>query len=296
MSGSRILIVEDELLVASDLKETLHARGHTVVGMARTAEEAVECAAREKPDLILMDVRLAGIRDGVSAALEIKARFQASVLFLTAFSDAKTLERAKPVEPLAYITKPFKRDDLIRAVELALYRVEMERERSEAARTILFFATHDPLTGLLNRAEFLTRMTIATSNKASAGPNGALIFYDLADFKLINDSKGHAAGDIILSETGNRMNAVLTDNECACRWGGDEFLLFIKNYARESSVEESAREMADVISQPNRAGIEVQVDYGIVCGVSTFPSITLAIEAADRRMYEAKRRRMAPDR
>lgn len=289
--GSKILIVEDELVVANDLKESLSHLGHTVVGIATTADDAVRRAAAEKPDLILMDIRLAGNRDGVSAALELRARFQASVIFLTAYADSQTIERAKPVEPLAYITKPFKSQDLISAVELALYRVSMENERNEAARTILFYATHDALTGLLNRNEFLTRLTLAVPRNETGEKYGALVFYDLTDFKRINDAEGHGIGDTVLWETGRRINAALTNNEYACRWGGDEFLLFIKNCPGDRYAEERAKNIAEAIHERHQSGVELDVDFGWVFGLNQFPNIAAAINEADKRLYAAKRER-----
>jgi CheY-like chemotaxis protein len=103
----RILIVEDELFVALDLHAMLEANGHDIVGIAVAAEEAVALAARELPDLVLMDIRLAGARDGVEAAREIRDRFDIPSLFVTATTDQQTRQRAATTRPLGFLEKPF---------------------------------------------------------------------------------------------------------------------------------------------------------------------------------------------
>ena len=103
----RILIVEDELFVAMDIELVVLRAGHHVVGFAGTAEGAVALAQQTEPDLVLMDIRLAGTRDGVDAALEIRERFDIPSLIISAYTDAPTRERAMPARPLGFITKPF---------------------------------------------------------------------------------------------------------------------------------------------------------------------------------------------
>jgi DNA-binding NarL/FixJ family response regulator len=103
----RILIVEDELFVAMDIESVVLRAGHQVVGFAGTAEGAIALAQETGPDLVLMDIRLAGARDGVDAAIEIRERFDIPSLMISAYTDALTRERAMPARPLGFITKPF---------------------------------------------------------------------------------------------------------------------------------------------------------------------------------------------
>jgi CheY-like chemotaxis protein len=102
----KVLIVEDEFFIALDVQAHVEALGHTVVGMAVSADEAVTMVDREKPDVVLMDIRLVGPRDGIDAAVEIRDRFGVQSIFVTANTDPATLQRAQAIEPLGVLNKP----------------------------------------------------------------------------------------------------------------------------------------------------------------------------------------------
>jgi DNA-binding NtrC family response regulator len=123
----RILIVEDEEIVALDIQCQLQRLGYRVSGTARSGDDACRKAARVQPDLVLMDICIEGGVDGVEAARQIRQNARVPVVFLTAYSDAKTLQRARTVEPYGYIIKPFDQRDLQTAIEIALYKGEVDR-------------------------------------------------------------------------------------------------------------------------------------------------------------------------
>jgi two-component system cell cycle sensor histidine kinase/response regulator CckA len=134
----KVLIVEDEGLIAHDISSRLQALGHQVVGMASTARGAIELAP--SAEIVLMDIHIDGPRDGIEAAAEIRERFRIPVVFLTAYADRGTLDRAKIAEPFAYIVKPLSHATLNTSIEIALYKHRMERmleEREAWLRTIL---------------------------------------------------------------------------------------------------------------------------------------------------------------
>jgi len=106
MSHLKILIVEDEFFIALDTEDQAKALGHTVVGRAVSADEAVRIADKEKPDVVLMDIRLVGARDGISAAEEIRSRFGIRSIFVTANTDPTTLSQAQEVDPIGMLEKP----------------------------------------------------------------------------------------------------------------------------------------------------------------------------------------------
>ncbi len=118
--GRRILIVEDELFVAMDIESVVQKAEHRVVGFAGTADRAVELADELRPDLVLMDIRLRGERDGIDAAIEIRERFDIPSLIISAHSDAWARERAAPARVLGFIPKPFDRVLLEAALNGAL--------------------------------------------------------------------------------------------------------------------------------------------------------------------------------
>jgi DNA-binding NarL/FixJ family response regulator len=103
----RVLIVEDDFLVAAELEYWLATAGFQVIGPAATAEDAIALAAEEKPDLAIMDIRLAGPRDGVEAAIHIYEHFGVRSMFATAHSDGATLARGQAANPLGWVAKPY---------------------------------------------------------------------------------------------------------------------------------------------------------------------------------------------
>jgi PAS domain S-box-containing protein len=136
MSTLSILIVEDEAIVAADLAGKIRQLGYDVVGPTATGEEAVELALRLRPELVLMDIRLAGAMDGITAAEQIHRECKLPVLFLTAHSDTGTVERARQAEAFGYVLKPFDERDLRIQIEMALYKHAAE-ERLAGINRIL---------------------------------------------------------------------------------------------------------------------------------------------------------------
>ncbi len=127
----RILVVEDERIVARSLRIQLTALGYDVVGNVASGEEAIQQSGDLRPHLVLMDIRLEGSIDGVEAAATIRRRFQLPVIYLTAFSTKEILERAKVTQPFGYVLKPFVDRELHVVIELALHRHRMERQQQE---------------------------------------------------------------------------------------------------------------------------------------------------------------------
>lgn len=107
MNPQRILVVEDERLVARDIAMQLQELGFEALGPVSTGEEALEMAARERPDLVLMDIHLASAMDGIAAAQTLRAQWGIPCIFLSAFGNAEQLARAKLAEPVGYLEKPF---------------------------------------------------------------------------------------------------------------------------------------------------------------------------------------------
>jgi len=129
---SRILVVDDETVIAIELEKMLSAMGHEVVGRASSGEDAVELARCFKPDLILMDVTMPGKMDGIAAAETIKQKLGISVIFLTAYAQDDVIQRAKLAEPLGYILKPFQEDQIRAAVDVAVHKSYMESQLRES--------------------------------------------------------------------------------------------------------------------------------------------------------------------
>ena len=130
----RILIVEDEAIIAGDLQGRLGTLGYEVAGVADSGPEAVRLAQEAKPHLVLMDVVLKGSMDGIDTAGEIRTSCNLPVIFLTAYSNIKTLSRAKVAEPCAYILKPYTERELQLCIEGALYKHQADAKFNKLAR------------------------------------------------------------------------------------------------------------------------------------------------------------------
>src|SRR5438477_4787101 len=127
MDKARILVVEDESLLAEDIQERLKNLGYEASALAFSGEEALAQAASAQPDLVLMDIRLKGEMDGIETARVLRERFSLPVIYLTGEADDATLERAKATEPLGYLLKPIEEKRLYSTIEIALYKHKMER-------------------------------------------------------------------------------------------------------------------------------------------------------------------------
>ena len=128
MKQATILVVEDEAIVAADIGSRLEALGYTVAGTAGSGEQAIALAEKQRPSLVLMDIQLQGSMDGITAARTIHDRFRLPIVFLTAYAEDTTLQRAKLAEPFGYILKPFEDRELKTILEMALYKHRADEE------------------------------------------------------------------------------------------------------------------------------------------------------------------------
>ncbi len=127
----RILIVEDEMIIAADLSMQLTDIGYEVIGIQTKAEDAINTLSINKPDLVLMDINLAGTMDGIEAAKHILENFQIPVIFITSNTDDASFQRALEAKPYAFVTKPFQIDKLARNLKIALGHLERQNSQVE---------------------------------------------------------------------------------------------------------------------------------------------------------------------
>lgn len=132
MPNPQIMIVEDERIIAEYIQSSLKTLGYIVGDIASSGEEAIEKAGNIRPDLVLMDIKIRGEMDGIEVAGELRSKFDIPVVYLTAYSDVELLNRAKKTEPLGYVIKPFGESELQTAIEIALYKNEMEKKLKES--------------------------------------------------------------------------------------------------------------------------------------------------------------------
>lgn len=414
MARTRILVVEDESIVALDIQQRLQRMGYQVVGVAATGEAAIRQAEQARPDLVLMDIKLRGEMDGIEAADTIRNRFHLPVIFLTAFADDTTLQRAAVTEAFGYILKPFEERELAINIEIALYKHEMERKlreseerymlaaqaandglwdwdlqtdsiyfssrwkamlgyedhevgnspsdwldkvhpddleqlqvalaahlrgltehlekeyrmlhrdgtyrwvltrgllvrnpegvayrvvgsqtdidaRKKAEEQLLHDAVHDALTGLPNRTLFLDRLSqVLERANRSAEYTFAVLFLDLDQFKVINDSLGHNAGDELLVAIGQLFRRSLRSTDTVARLGGDEFVILLDDLHDPNEAVRVAMRIQDALKAPFQ--VQGQFAYtsasiGIVSSVHGYERTMDILRDADIAMYQAK--------
>jgi two-component system cell cycle sensor histidine kinase/response regulator CckA len=179
--GRRILIVEDERIIAKDLQRSLLQLGYDVAPPVATAEAAIQAASEACPDLVLMDIHIGGTQDGIETAQILRSRFDTPVVYLTAFADPETVARAALTEPLGYLVKPVKPDELRAAVEIALHKHQMERRLRERERW------------------FSITLTSIGDAVISTDPQGAVTFMNRAAEALTGRRAEYARGQPLAS-------------------------------------------------------------------------------------------------
>jgi diguanylate cyclase (GGDEF)-like protein/PAS domain S-box-containing protein len=415
MAKARILVVEDEVIVAHDLQSTLARLGYEVPAPVASGEAALACLEDVRPDLVLMDIHLAGEMDGIATAERVRERTDVPIVYLTAHSDEATFRRANITEPYAYILKPFEERELTIAIDIALYRHAVEGklrqverwlastlqsmgdaviaadaegrvtfvnevaealtgwERSAALgrrldevlslvdgetrapvadlvrrvvgeETVIEIgdcllvardgrerpvddsaapiraaagdvigvvvvvrdvgarkqvearlhhaATHDPLTGLPNRALLLDRLTrVFEYSKRHPEHGFAVLLLDLDRFKAINDGLGHLSGDRVLTAVARRLETELRAPDTVARFGGDEFVLLLDGIPNVREALLVAERVQKSLEAPIDVGdheVSAPASIGIVLSGPGYAKPDEILRDADAALYRAK--------
>lgn len=177
---TKILIVEDEAIVAKDIYVCLEKIGYEVLASFSKGEKALMYLEENTPDLVLMDIMLAGNISGIDASARIKKDYDIPVVFLTAYADEKTIERAKITEPYGYVIKPFKEIDLRTSIEMALYKFKKEKEKFAGVESSTF--KNSPIS-----SEYIY---VKSNSKLVKVQNSNIIFVEaLKDYVIIHTEK-----------------------------------------------------------------------------------------------------------
>src|ERR1043165_5775437 len=306
----RLLIVEDECVVAFDLRVILEELGYAVIGTAASSDEALRIADEQCPDLVLMDINIEGEVDGIQAASLLRAHHHVPLVYLTANFDSATLGRALASEPAGYVVKPYNEHSLRTTIEVALRRHEAdqalarshERERAQSdqkysdmrsiARRLRREATRDPLTGLHNRRHLQHTMKREIGFAQREGHSVGFILIDLDRFKQLNDSFGHVVGDAALRAVADLVRARIRIYDVACRFGGEEIVVVVPgaSTAGAAALAEDLRTAIDTIRIPCDGGevARFTASFGVACFPEHGWDTATALRAADRALYRAK--------
>jgi PAS domain S-box-containing protein len=212
MSKIKLLIVEDESIVAMDIKHRAESLGYEVTAITPSGEDAIELVKKNQVDLVLMDIVLKGEMDGIEAAQKIHDGFDIPVLYLTAYSDEETLKRAKITEPFGYIIKPFEDRELHSAVEIAIYKNEMERKLKESEKWLstTLESIGDAVIATDKKGDIIFMNPVA--RKVTGWSQKEAIGKSLKDvFQLINEDNGLPLEDPVTKILQKNMIIELSD-------------------------------------------------------------------------------------
>jgi diguanylate cyclase (GGDEF)-like protein len=284
MNNISILIVEDELLIANSLSRTLKRLGYSVAGIVSSGESAIQVAAQQQPDLILMDIVIKGEINGIEAAKQIQNSYRIPIVFLTAYADNNTVTQAKEHGGYGFIVKPYQAEQLNATIQMAIGQHQTTTETWRQATT-------DPLTGVSNRRYFMELAVKEFERSRRYNQNFAVLMIDIDHFKQINDQYGHAFGDDVIKAVAQAVLHALRKTDSLGRIGGEEFAALLPQSDTEAALATAQRIVAHISSVPLQIrgySISISVSVGVTMHLLEDANVALTLERADRALYQAK--------
>lgn len=296
-NGQIVLIVDDSLLICEQIKASLKEED-LFITEAHTGEEAEAMVKQYQPDLILLDVVLPDM-DGYTLFDRLKAidQNEASILFLTSKDKDEDVVKGFSKGACDYIKKPFVRGELLSRVrthlQLKQQKDELNRQNRELRSNmekLNYMAFRDGLTGLYNRRYVVGDLMEDIKDHNREQTQNVLILADIDDFKKINDTYGHDAGDMALVCIANILEGRCRKHRVV-RWGGEEFLIILFDVSREEAfrISEGIREE---VEQFPFFYDNVQFRCSLTLGLHTYreqEGIEESISCADKALYRGKR-------
>jgi diguanylate cyclase (GGDEF)-like protein len=289
----KILAAEDNPIFQSVLRSMLTKWGYDVV-IGRDGEEAFAILqSHETPRLAILDWMMPGI-DGVEVCRRVRAAGKEPyiyILLLTARTDSQDLVEALEAGADDYLTKPFNTLELRARLRAGRRIVELHEELLVAREALRVQATHDSLTGLLNRAAILEVLQTELARASRDRQPVSVLMVDLDHFKKINDHLGHLAGDIVLREAARRMASAVRRYDSIGRYGGEEFLVILPGCTMEGAMAQAERLRVAVGGEPidmGRQSVPVTCSLGCASCVDAACTSDSLVREADGALYGAK--------
>jgi diguanylate cyclase (GGDEF)-like protein len=289
--NAHILVVDDVEDNVTLLEHLLQSAGYTSVSSTRDPREVADLQRRHRFSLILLDLQMPGM-DGfevIEQLKQIEADDYVPVLVITAQPMHKL--RALSDGARDFISKPFDpRELLIRIHNMLEVRLLHEAARDHG-KTLASLALTDPLTGLANRRLLVDRLAMAMVQARREQTQLALLYLDLDGFKDINNTMGHAAGDVLLKLVAGRLQATVREQDTVARLGGDEFVIVLGEVEADEAVR-VATKVIESVSRPYEIdGQPAHVTVSV--GIGLYPingdEAEALMKSADLALYEAKR-------
>lgn len=290
----RILVIDDRPTSLKRITETLANEHHVTV--AETQEELVRLASSGDFDLHIVSLTLQEY-DGLrlcSQLRSIEATRQTPILAIVEEGDTSRLVRALDMGVNDYLVRPIERNELVARARSQLRRKRYQDYLRDKFQQGLELAITDGLTGLYNRRYMEGHLATLVEDAANTGKSVALLIFDIDYFKAVNDTYGHAAGDMVLKEFAERISGNVRSVDLACRLGGEEFVVVMPDTDLAYAMTIAERLRQCVAAKPFRldeTGRTLDVTVSIGIGVTHGPHDTVAklLERADQGLYRAKR-------
>jgi diguanylate cyclase len=283
---AKILIVEDELIVAENIARHLRKEGYEVVAIVDTGEDAIREALSSPINLVLMDIMLQGDIDGVTATEIIHSELQVPVIYMTAYVDDTTLERAKLTNPYGYLVKPFKPQDLKVNIEIALqkHQGEIEARNQHSARLenvkqqLEQLLHHDPLTNLLNWQTLQQEFSGMTEELTQEALNRLPLYSSVLPvfclgidrFERLRNCFGQDAITRLLQIIARRIAQAIGSHGKVARTDADEFVVLLEPVKRNGLTKQIATDILTAIAEPFILD-EREVLVTASMGIATYP-------------------------
>ena len=290
--SASILIVDDQEANVQLLEEMLREAGYRCI--TSTTDPHAVCALHRdnRYDLILLDLQMPGM-DGfqvMEGLKEIETDGYLPVLVITAQPDHKL--RALAAGAKDFISKPFDLVEVKTRIHNMLEVRLLYKQLEHYSRALESLALHDALTGLPNRRLLMDRLSLAIAHAHRNKSTMAVMYLDLDEFKQINDTLGHDAGDTLLSMVAARLVAAVRQEDTVARLGGDEFVIALWEFSHDDDVAKLASKVLQAVSQPyDIQGRSVSMTASV--GVGIYPmhgeDVETLMKSADLALYEAKR-------
>lgn len=289
----RVLIAEDDPVSRRLLAAVLEKWGYEVMVTSDGLAALEVLKSAEAPRLAILDWMMPGM-DGIQVCREVRKRHDAPytyLLLLTARTGKDDIIEGMDAGADDYVTKPFDKSELQVRVKAGRRVLDLQSELMSAREALRNEATRDPLTGLPNRLLFADRLAQNIAEAHRANERLAVMFFDLDRFKIVNDTLGHSAGDMLLQQVAGRLMEVLRDVDTLARMGGDEFTMIVNGVQGVDAAEAVAQRALRTCSTPFVIeGQELFVTASV--GISMFPSdgadVETLVRNADAAMYQAK--------
>jgi two-component system, sensor histidine kinase ChiS len=283
----KILVVDDEPQILDGLKALLAADYYNVV-TAKTGKEAVNAFRKESPDLVILDVVLPDF-DGFEILKKIKKDMKDKyipVIFLTASVDMESKVKAFHSGAVDYLTKPFSTAELLVRIESFLNIKKQHDMLKEDA-------IYDKMTGVLNKVHFMQRAGEEIRKGYIYRKILAFIIVDIDNFKQINDSFGHLAGDQVIVNVGARIKDVVRPTDVFGRFGGDEFTFLLPNTDAKGASVIAKRLISEIETHPvvyEKDKIKLSISIGIADTYKrNIQELEDLVKLADEALYKAKK-------